>query len=577
MSAILKHLSKRLICRYAAYCAARAEVRERKHDADLENFVPGIFAACPDGVFAMAREGSTWSLWLEWSGYGRRLLAQGTWEYVQRYAMEVTIHGPPGGPDLREQGSSWRDIGGDGTLHSLTHGGEFRLMPLFDEGHILAFSHNEAPLRVLGVGDVEELQDRPDKRLQHVRGDVLHVYIGGERVDLRGVAAAGVLGYLELHDGARLLLGHLDGEHFGLFFVHGTRGECVGLYDFDMLRRGNLGEVLAWAWPGDRDDEAGRAGDDLGRTTAVHAPASLGTRHPPHQSAREVPRAQGTATPPQLRPRPAPQRTTLSADDLLTLDQLLTLLEPATGPGATMVPKLLECLRALVRLNLPNLLLRGCDLRDLIKLKLNGVELHCCAKTLGRALDFIARHTPLLKRVGKRWSLPLGDLLIDGSELRRWIATASALATSEDEQPVRPAAPHEPEPPARNAPPVAAHQPPASSTTPPQPEPPASSTSPRHPEPPPSSTTRPEPPVSQAVPASPVREPGHPSPPTGEPAPTVGPPGDREQLATLDSVLARGDRRYQHPDDIMRVSMASLPDSESASRWLGRKKPRGPP
>jgi hypothetical protein len=54
----------------------------------------------------------------------------------------------------------WRDIGGDGTLHSLAHGGEFRLMPLFDFGHILTFARNDSPLRVLGIGDAAELQPR---------------------------------------------------------------------------------------------------------------------------------------------------------------------------------------------------------------------------------------------------------------------------------------------------------------------------------------------------------------------------------------------------------------------------------
>ena len=48
-------------------------------------------------------------------------------------------------------------------------------------------------------------------------------------------------------DGARLLLGHLEGEQFGLFYVRGSRGECVRLYELDSLLRGGLGspDVLA--------------------------------------------------------------------------------------------------------------------------------------------------------------------------------------------------------------------------------------------------------------------------------------------------------------------------------------------
>ncbi|MBP6445038.1 MAG: hypothetical protein KA267_13505, partial [Gemmatimonadales bacterium] len=72
----------------------------------------------------------------------------------------------------------------------------------------------------------------------------------GERAELRGVCAAGVLGILEWYGGSRLLLGHLEGECFGLFFVRGREGRCIGLYDFDMLRRGDLGEVLAGAGHG---------------------------------------------------------------------------------------------------------------------------------------------------------------------------------------------------------------------------------------------------------------------------------------------------------------------------------------
>jgi hypothetical protein len=125
--------SRRLIRGYLAHLRSRAEVGERKRDADLERYVPGTFAAIPDGTLAMGREGATWSLWLEWNDeYGRRQLASGTWEHVERCALEVAIHGPPGGPDLRGQGSSWRDVGGDGTLHLLTLGGDFRLMPLYE-------------------------------------------------------------------------------------------------------------------------------------------------------------------------------------------------------------------------------------------------------------------------------------------------------------------------------------------------------------------------------------------------------------------------------------------------------------
>ena len=54
--------SRRLIRGYTAHLQSRAEVRERKRDADLQRYVPGTFAAIPDGTLAVAREGAMWSL-----------------------------------------------------------------------------------------------------------------------------------------------------------------------------------------------------------------------------------------------------------------------------------------------------------------------------------------------------------------------------------------------------------------------------------------------------------------------------------------------------------------------------------
>ena len=71
--------SRRLIRGYLAHLRSRAEVGERKRDADLADYVPGTFAAIPDGFLAVGREGATWSLWLEWKDeYGRRQLASGS-------------------------------------------------------------------------------------------------------------------------------------------------------------------------------------------------------------------------------------------------------------------------------------------------------------------------------------------------------------------------------------------------------------------------------------------------------------------------------------------------------------------
>ena len=592
--------SQRLIHGYAAHLRSRAQVCERKRDADFERYVPGSFAETPDGTIAMGREDEGWSLWLDWvDDYGRRQLAFGTWEEVERYALEVIVHGPPGGPDLRGQGSQWRDIGGDGTLHSLTLGGEYRLMPLYDAGHVLALSRNDGPVRVLGIGDAESLQRAPGTRRSN---DVLHVSIGGERVELRSVCAAGVLGVLDWYGGSRLLLGHLEGESFGLFLLRGSEGRCLRRYDFEAVRRGDLGELLALMSPGRGE----RSGVDEGEVLVGDAPrtASQRPRHPPHQSAPVKPSRRVQAAPPQPRaPKPAPRRAGFSPEERRRIENYLTVTEPrpATGPGATKVPDVFKGLRAHAARGGPTLLLRNCDLRSLLEGiepgEAEGVKFHCCTKTFGRAVAAVARHTSLLEPVGKRWLVLGGDQLLEklnASEAApeaSWAPPAGPVPPAMDPQPVaRPAsstthaepsassttsAPHGPEQPASSAERPGPLASPASSTTP----------APQRPEQPASSTARPEPLASQA-PASPGLAPGQPPPIEGRPAAEadmpdfliqVPPPGDKEKLPTLEQVLAR---KYTfqrfHAVNIMRVSRASVPDGVSASRHPGKKPRDGP-
>jgi hypothetical protein len=102
-----------------------------------------------------------------------------------------------------------------------------------------------------------------------------------------------------------------------------------------------------------------------------------------------------------------------------------------------------------------------------------------------------------------------------------------------------------------------------------------------------------EPPAADPQPAaelsaSLVSEPAQPSPPAGGPAPRAesgdhphdaspepeGDQDDREALVDLPWLIAKGYRRYQpRPrDGRLRVTLASVSDSESASRWTGEKK-----
>ncbi len=391
--------SARLLRGYASRCAARAKFGgECVSDREWNLQADEVFCkAIPDGTLAKVRRGSSWVLFLEWSeGYGGRLLAHGSREQVERYALDVAVHGPPGGPEFRGEERVWRRSE-DGTLHAPTVSGEFRLMPLVGGKHLLTFARNDVGVSVLDIGELAELQRTADDRLRGFRGGVITLDIGRERIPLRGEAAAGVLGYVDSFDGAQLLLGHLAGEQFGLFYARGQTGECMGLYDLAELRRGDLGRVVCW-------ERHGLARSDV----EVRAPAPVAQEQP--VGAREEPPVRSVARP------------CLSPAELALLDRHLTPERAVTGLGASIVPKLLEGLRALARLGLPNQRLRAGEVRALFATR---VEVQACSKTFGRALAAVAAHTRLVRRDGRRWLICLGDLLLADSELMRWIAAVA--------------------------------------------------------------------------------------------------------------------------------------------------------
>lgn len=416
---------------YVARCAARAEVPAGACAADREWNLgeDGVYCrAIADGTLAKIRYASAWVLFLEWNdGYGQRLLTRGTREQVERHALDVAMHGPVGGPELVDQGTGWRRVGDDDTLRALAPGGELRLMPLFGGQHLLLFSGNESGLSVLGLGEAAELQRTAGELLTHFRGRALQMGMGGTRVPVRAIGAAAVLGCVEMFDGARLLLGHLEGEHFGLFYVRGSRGECVRLYDLDSLLRGDLGQVIEWMHrdrgPGEGQ---GRVDGGVERGMRAHAepkedaaPTSADVVGP---SVVEIERIERHLTP-EGRPTGTSEDVGvgLTVAEVEWMDRHLAPDVSVAGPGATVVPRLLAGIRGLVRLKLGNLLLRGCDLLALMKTRA-GVEVHCCSKTLRRALAWIAARTPLVRAVGRRWLIRFGDLRSGDSELRGWVA-----------------------------------------------------------------------------------------------------------------------------------------------------------
>ena len=412
--------STRLLRGYASRCAARAGFGgECVSDREWNLQADEVFCqAIPDGTLAKVRRGSSWVLFLEWSeGYGRRLLTHGSREHVERYALDVAAHGPPGGPEFRGEEMVWRRSG-DGTLHTPTVGGEFRLMPLAGGQHLLVFARNDVGMSVLGIGDAEELQRTADDRLRDHRGGAITLDVGYERISLRGITAAGVLGYVDSFDGAQLLLGHLAGEQFGLFYVRGQTGKCIRSYDLAALRRGDLGQVVSWGGH---------------KRTGAGGEAEVRAEPPVAREVRSGARAQMAKERDVAPVRQGGERS-LSPAETLLIDRHLTLEGPATGPGATIVPKLLEGLRALARLGLPIHLLRAYEVRDLFATRA-GVELQACSKTFGRALGAIASHTRIVRRSGKRWAICLGDLLLADSDLMRWIAEVAPAVAASDEGP----------------------------------------------------------------------------------------------------------------------------------------------
>lgn len=568
----LERLSSRLIERYEERCAARARRRRERAAADrAQNQPDDIFSVIPDGMVAVTHEDSATSLLLEWDhGYGQRLLAQGEHEDIERVLREIAVHGPPGGPDFRGQGTQWHHRGDADTEHSLTIGGEFRLMRLYAEEYLLMFARNDAGLSVLGKGDAEELRRTARSRLKTFGGDALHVYVGDERVQVRGLGAVGVLGTLEAFEGSKLLFGHLTGELFGLYYLRGETRQCVGLYRFDELYRGNLGPALRWAGVGaEEPDDLGEGDasdvDVLGEDDASDVDAlddapvarvARQRRSRPRRArtARRLAQRRSQPAAPNVAPpsRKATHRSELSAAEKDLLARHMTPRKPPEGPGKTMVLKLLDGIRRLANLGLGNLILRGCDLRDLLEEEL-GIVLHCCSKTFGQALAAVAKHTQMVVPHGaKRWLLRFGDLRLVDSQLMRWIASVT---------PEKKDAPEESAPSSVAAAGAEDVMDPAASTErdlgtgEPAPAADAADHAPLQPVPAPEGNTADLDPLLAADPA---------------------------YLAELERMISQEfDRRHrpQRRDDRRRTTWASVPEAESASRGQpkAKKNPRGPP
>ena len=545
----LERLSGRMLGRYAARSATRAQARRLESDADREwNLLPtGVYcSAISEGTLVKSRQKSpstNWELWVHYSaGYGVRLVTEGSWEHVEGFALDVAMHGPPGGPEYHGQQPGWL-LFGDDTLHAVTIGGEFRAMPLNGGGHLLLFARNDGGLCVLGVGELAHLQLTAHERLLKFRGQPLHAWLGGQRVPLRGVGAATVLGHIELADGGTLRLGNLAGEHFGLYLLGGETPDCMAMYTLAELTRGDLGQLLRWSHQPHRDDaddaDADDDADDDDDADADDADAADGPGPP-----TATPRA---PAPPQTRPE---RTTTLSAATLELLDRHFTLDQPPEGAGSTILVRLLEGLRMLASRGYGNQLLRAQEIRDLLAER--GVLFSCCPRTFSRALAAAIAHTPLLVLVGRRYRVRWGDLLLVDSALLREIAAVTFK---------------------RRAPAATASTPPGAPRPPPAAQEPTT-------EP----LSRPAPAASEPVEFGPGVETSDPEtevsdPPVGAEAEFLE-HDDEDDSETLPAWLtATGFRRRDPPRTQARGSRlrSRVPVAESASQFKGKKRSGDPP
>jgi hypothetical protein len=529
---------------------ARTRRREQIYDEPADG---DIFARVVEGDLTRIHLSGRWALALAWAFGGERILATGSRAHVDRFARKVALLGPPGGPDVAS-GMLWRRIGDDPTEHLSVAGGELRLMPLRDGRGLLAFVRHDFTTQVLAVGDPEQLRATALDRLAGRRGGTLRVRLGDDDVELHGCAAAFVVGYVDLPLGGAALT-HAGGDTFSLVTRAGDREVCLRSFTFDELRRGDLGPVPVWV------GEAAAPAVDTRATSAAARVAGANV---------------------DAIARPLARTRKLSAEDLELLSCHLKQPEPCVGLGQRVLPLVAEGLRLLAENGSDNLLLYACH----ICARMRGVNIrvHCSIKTLTRALVRIAERSPLVVRVGRRWRLRFGDLHLIASDLLREIAALTPrddTMTSENPKLASP-------------PPATAVDPPGSTSTSPstastaRPGAPASSS--------PTSTrtivagthheaatqrTAAAPAnaaagtarvggISSASPAALDRTIGPPVQPVPSPNPVQAEIASLRQWEPPITVTLSG-------RPILRRTLASVPDEESASRFPGRPKPRGPP
>jgi hypothetical protein len=409
-----------------------------------------FFAEVRGGELCKASAGTAWSLLMYWhDGDSTRVLARGKRRDVDRYAEEVLHYGPPGGPEYTGGDLAWSSWAEEPTLQAATIGGQLRLAPMTDGPHLLMVARNDHRVDVLALGDREGLQATAEEHLHEWRGDSLHLWVGDERVYLQALGFASIVGYVELQRGARLVLGHLEADCFGLFHEAGKAVTCRGIYTLADLRRGELGRMLVWSTSPDcgvasaspsqvevTAPLASSPSEDTGSSSSSSPPegaqpsSSSSSSWPPPPSSPEG--AKPSSAPPNRPRRTVTRRmVSLSSEDVEMVQAHLRCKVEPSGEGCTVKPDVFKGLRGLVALGVGDLLLYAGDYKKLFAERVE-VFIHCDAKTITRAFRSIARDTDLVVRVGRRWLFRGGDLQLEGSELLRAIREATAGVQGDD-------------------------------------------------------------------------------------------------------------------------------------------------
>jgi hypothetical protein len=390
------------------------------------------------GKICKTSAGTAWSLLVYWhDGDSMRVLARGKRRDVDRYAEEVLHYGAPGGPEYLGGDLAWSSWDEEPTLQAATIGGQLRLAPMNEGPHLLMVARNDHRVDVLALGERDQLQSTAEELLDERRGDSLHLWVGNERVYLQALGFASIVGYVELQRGARLVLGHLEADCFGLFHEAGKAVTCRGIYTLADLRRGDLGPVLVWS----TSPDWGSVSAAQAEITAPLAPSPSSSESIEPSSAPRPPSPISPASPPPksldtdaVPTRPVSRRMVkLSDEDVALVQAHLCCKGEPSGEGCTVKPDVLEGLRGLVALGVGNLLLYAGDFKTLFAERVK-VFIHCDAKTITRALRSIARDTDLVVRVGRRWLFRGGDLQQEDSKLLRAIREATLGVQGGDAQ-----------------------------------------------------------------------------------------------------------------------------------------------